>query len=682
MKNQLIIVMMAMLATCPVIRAGDIETVTQRLVARETAGKLPLENRCRTALTSQRPDGSWPDIDYVTDNRSWWEASRHLTRTYELASAYAAPQHPLSGKPEMAAAMRRAVNFWSSRRPQCSNWWWNEMFVPDKMGKILLLAAPVFPPGPERDAALAVCRQVQFGRTGTNRVHQAGNILLLALLQNDPATVELAVKEISAELRFVPEDTPLDWHFGGLRADGCFQQHGPQLQFGNYGLGYLRSMSGWAALLAGTKWEFAPEKMDVLRTLVFDGSRWVMWKGRYDLAAVGRQMMKNCQADTTVATLAALTDLMAADPARRSDYAAIIAANRAGEVGFTGNRYFWNSDYMVHRRPQFMVSVRMNSTRVRPIEDDTNWDNALGRYFSDGLCLIMRSGDEYQYLTGCWDWTRLPGTTLPATPVYLPEDSRKIGLLVGGRDPRWTLSRAFRQLGESTFTGGVSDGERGAAVHVMNLDQVKARKAYFLDRDAVWLLGSEITSDSPYAVATTINACRRNGEIKTGDGWVWHDGIGYRGAGMVAEAALKTGDWRYIEGGREEYSPETQEMFTLTVTHGIRPQQQSYAALVLPGATPEATATGNFGQILSNTPQIQAVKMADGMIAAIFYEPGTLESFSTDSPGIFLISPDGTIYAADPTGLLKRMTVTYRQQVKTVELPAAPYVGKTLKITP
>lgn len=80
---------------------------------------------------------------------------------------------------------------------------------------------------------------------------------------------------------------------------------------------------------------------------------------------------------------------------------------------------------MVHRRPEWYAAVRMNSVRVRPIEDDTNWDNALGRYFSDGVCLVMRSGREYEDITACWDWTRLPGTTLPKTPVYTPEESAR-----------------------------------------------------------------------------------------------------------------------------------------------------------------------------------------------------------------------------------------------------------------
>ena len=164
---------------------------------------------------------------------------------------------------------------------------------------------------------------------------------------------------------------------------------------------------------------------------------------------------------------------------------------------------------MVHRRPGWYAAVRMNSVRVRPIEDDTNGDNALGRYFSDGVCLVMRSGAEYENITACWDWTRLPGSTLPATPVYTREESAKRGLRVGGKVPRWTHSVAFRPIGETGFVGGVTDGTHGVAVYTMNLDGVKAKKAYFFDTDAVYELGSGISS-------TAYIKMEKNGEILEG----------------------------------------------------------------------------------------------------------------------------------------------------------------------
>ena len=97
--------------------------------------------------------------------------------------------------------------------------------------------------------------------------------------------------------------------------------------------------------------------------------------------------------------------------------------------------------------------------RTRPLEDNINGDNSLGRYFSDGACLIYRTGDEYDGVTLCWDWTRLPGTTLPATPVLDEKTCAERKIRISGGLPAFTsFGLPARRLGTTEFVGGVSDG--------------------------------------------------------------------------------------------------------------------------------------------------------------------------------------------------------------------------------
>ena len=268
---------------------------------------------------------------------------------------------------------------------------------------------------------------------------------------------------------------------------------------------------------------------------------------------------------------------------------------------------------------------------------------------------------------------------MPKTPIYTPEESARRGVRSGGKPPRWTHSVKFRRLGETDFVGGATDGTHGVAVFTMNLDGVKARKGYFFDTNAVYELGSGITASSPHPVASTVNSCLRNGEIRQGDNWFWHDGIGYRGAGMKLETGKREGDWRYLEGGLAEPVPVVQDLFTLTVDHGLRPQNASYTFAILPGATPEETAGWKNGRILACTVELQAVEFADGTTGAIFYAPGTLGDFTTDSPGVFLIGGE-QVYAADPTAKLKSMTLRRNGVSKTVELPSGEQAGSTVEV--
>lgn len=633
----------------------------------------------RKLLAAQRPDGRFAGIDYQDDNRSVWRVARHLGNTLSLARVWASPGHELYHDKAIGEAVQKAVAWWGKVRPRSSNWWWNDMSIPQTMGNILLLAPELFPAGEVRSNALAVCRQARFlsRYTGNNRVFIAQNIFRRALLERNVAPLSRAAGVIAEEIRMAPVEDKTGWAFGGIRADGCYHQHGPQIQFGNYGGEFFANVGYWGNIWKGTRWQYTPEQWKILRHLSFNGFQWVLWRGRMDLLACGRQLGENAAESKGRRALTAFRQLRAADPGDKAPYDAVLERNRTGKNTLVGNRHFWNSDYMVHRRPEWYAAVRMNSVRVRPIEDDTNWDNALGRYFSDGACLVMRSGREYDNITPCWDWTRLPGTTLPKTPVYTPEESRKRGLRAGGKPPRWTHSVKFRRIGETEFVGGVTDGTRGAAVFTMNLDGVKAKKAYFFDTDAVYELGSGISSTSPYPVATTVNSCLLNGQILRGADWFHHDGIGYRGERMRLETGLRKGDWRYVSGGIQKPAPVEKALFTLTIDHGVKPENGSYAFAILPGATPEETANWKSGRILANDDICQAVEFNDGTVGAIFHAPGKLGRFETKAPGAFLIEKK-QVFAADPTARLSEIRIALDGVSRRVRLPGGEQTGSSV----
>lgn len=657
-------------AIAPVL-ARELELIESRMRRILLSGRIKPAKEVLALIARQRADGTFEGIDYSNENRSQWKMAEHLSQTRTIARAYASGNHPLYRDAAVGKAIRNAVNWWSSKQPFNSNWWWNDMWVPEAIGETLLLAPDLFPEGPERSAALRVCRQAKFlpRYTGNNRVYIAQNIFLRALLERNIRPLNEAAAVLSEEIRFAPAENKTKDSFGGIRADGCYHLHGPQVQFGNYGCEFLKNVAGWANIWRDTHWQFSPEQWEIIRHLAFNGFRWVLWHGRMDLLACGRQLGRNAPAAKGKAVLAAFRLLREADQNHREAYDEVLDQNVDNTDTLVGNRHFWNSDYMVHRRPGWYAAVRMNSVRVRPIEDGINWDNALGRYFSDGVCLVTRTGREYDNITAVWNWTRLPGTTLPATPVG------------STRQLRWTLrpQGRSRQLGETEFVGGVTDGIRGVAVFTMNLDGVKATKAYFFDTDAVYQLGTDIISTSPYEVATTVNSCIRSGEIKQGDGWFHHDGIGYRGKELTLSTGRRTGDWRILEGGLSKPLPETRELFHLQINHGVKPDRASYCFAILPGATPEETANWQNGKVLSNTGSIQAIQFNDEMVGVIFHHPGKLGNFETRTPGAFLIKGRKVI-AVDPTAKLKKMNIMLDGISKTVKLPSGEMGGTGVEV--
>lgn len=613
-------------------------------------------------LAQQSADGSWQDLDYADQNRSGWAPAKHLTRLRLMAAAWSDSKAELYHDEALGNGIKNGIDFWVKEKRFAENWWWNEIFVPMTSGHIFILAGDLLQDAQWLEKIMPYLQQAKFGYSGQNRIWCATGVLLRGILTADPDLITDASKEIVAEIAYGKRE--------GIRVDGAFHQHGPQLQFGNYGLSYLANISQMIAYFSDTKW--ALKKIDPFRDFVINGMNWVLWNDVMDISAMGRQIGKDQQTKKNTMIRTAIANLSKADPDHAAEY----------KKSPRGNKMFFSSEFMVHRMKNFYASFRANSVRVSTAETYINDDNTLGRYLSDGLLQVMRSGEEYLNIAGCWDWTRLPGTTTPATPRFTAEESKKNGIVfAGGTQPKVTHDVKIRYEGESTFTGGVSDGKKyGAMIYTMDLDKVKANKAVFFADDVIIALGSGIESESPYPVATTVEQSIRNGKLQLGKNWVFHNGIGYSGKNLTLRAQRRKGDWEPTWGGYTQPVPDEKLIFQLTIEHGMNVHDGSYEYVIFPDTTPEKIpALLQSYQILENSTNLQAVKLKDGTIMAIFHKSGSLDNFTTDSPGVFIIGKK-QIFAADPTHKKRVFNLTLKNKTYKLTMPQGSFTGSTVSV--
>ncbi len=363
--------------------------------------------------------------------------------------------------------------------------------------------------------------------------------------------------------------------------------------------------------------------------------------GRFDYSSYGRGIA-NPNLSAGFARLIMACERMAeADPGREAEYAAFLKRLRgdADAKPLVGNRSFWRSDYMAHRRPDFFASVRMTSPRVRLVERGVG-SNMRGEFLSDGVTFFQRTGKEYDGIFPVWDWRRLPGIT--------SEQKSEPPLVPSAKD----------RYGERDYAGSVSDGMYGLAAMDFARGPLAARKAWlFLDREIV-CLGTGIANTSDTLICTTVNQCLLKGpltlfeksrkrEAAIGEGtllpssWVYHDGIGYvfpEQPGVSWKAETRKGSWGDInlDCPQDEVSAD---VFSLWIDHGAHPAGAAYHYAVAPGLALEemdAYAQSPPYVELSNTPACQAIWSAEaGVLAAAFYEPG-----STAAPGVARFSVD------------------------------------------
>lgn len=616
---------------------SDIQTIKARLLA--SFFPLPSEIEAlvtdvQSAMKQQKADGSWPDIDY-TDTSNAWPASNHLKRLREMVQVLRVPKSPLFNSPQLEEQSLRALRFWLQHDYTNANWWHNEINVPRRVGEIALLLEDELTPR-DRDGIDKILDRASITKakpsvnTGANLVWRANTEIMRGVLDANPQGITAGFRAIWDEVKVVETDA-------GIQTDWSFHQHGPLLYSGAYGNSFLSTTARYAKLARGTRFTIPLDKEQILESYLLDGQAWMIRGGFWDLGVRGRAITKpdGERAEGVSATAENLASL--AGP-RRSELVAL--TNRLRQKGntpdFTGNRYFYKSDFMTHHRAGYYTSVRMFSTRTYNTDSFINGENKKTHHIADGANLILRRGDEYEGIYPVWDWRKIPGTTVEQNSI--PLNPKRV-----------------RSYGETSFVGGVSDGIYGVSAMHLQRDALTARKAWFFFDDAYVCLGAGIHDTSSNEVATTVNQCLLNGEVTTPRGkmmgnvdlsgfpWVRHDGVTYlfpTPMNLRATIGPQTGKWSDIGPGSNQ--PVAKNVFNLWIEHGKQPLEGSYAYIVRPADTapPTPEAATNI-KILSNTPDLQAVQHTGlKIMGVVFIKPGQITfegtTLQVDQPCLLL----------------------------------------------
>ncbi len=185
----------------------------------------------------------------------------------------------------------------------------------------------------------------------------------------------------------------------------------------------------------------------------------------------------------------------------------------------------------IHRRGEWMVSMKGWSKYVWDFESSGSGENQLGRYLSYGSMLIYASGDPVTreasgIVRDGWDWSMWPGTTV--IRLSHAELSQKMD---------------HRNFSDETFVGGVNiEGQNG--VFVLRLHDTehntsfRAVKTVFCFEDVLICLGSGIENDDGgHATVTPLFQAAVSGDRSTEVNGERVHAIPYAFAGMAGQTA-------------------------------------------------------------------------------------------------------------------------------------------------
>ncbi len=673
---------------------NDIQILKERLTKEFLQKEFDSEKLVQT-VAAQQPNGSWNDIDYNNKSTVQWNPTNHLNRLLDMCLAYSVLGQDLYMSQLLLTGILNGVEYWYKVNPKSNNWWHNEI------GKQNILAPIAFLVGEKLPESLLQQIIVDFPKgtkdfTGQNKLWISEEMVWRGCLSGDLETIKAGTDSLKSVVKMVTTE--------GIMPDYSFRQHGPQLYSGGYGASFLTSNMQWAYRLRGLSFGYSKDNTDLLGKFVREGSLWMIRRNYWDYQVVGRNLARKSNGEVRVGNQQSaslntvLRQFAMVDTTNRQSY--LNLANHIEGTNDTvlyGNKYFYWSDFMVHRRPNYYFSVRMNSARTFRTEQGNN-ENVKGDYLSDGSTAILIDGDEYADIFPCWNWSHIPGVTSPerATPK---------------RRKDWGIP------GVGEFTGGVSDGKYGVAAYRQNWDSTQVNKAWILFDNEVVCLASNIKSEASDVVSTTLNQTLlktdvwlkeahkkaymlTDNESKTVKAdWIWQGNTGYiipQHTGEISVSAQKiVGDWSSI-GAYPKGTLETKNVFAISKTHGLKPKGASFAYIVVPGIDKShfEKYKANDIKILANNDSLQLVYHNKTDIYGLVLYKGQSVKLSdklcltADNACLMLfrtVNGKKQLTLADPTQKLTNIHLTismagrclFNQDVK---LPQGDYKGKSVTI--
>ncbi|TYJ53350.1 hypothetical protein B9479_006010 [Cryptococcus floricola] len=510
-----------------VVNTTEIESMAQRRRADLATFPDPAWfPQIDTWLASQK-DGVWDDVDYTSGcsaQRANWPIQFHWTRLLTFAAAWSGlnpsvPQN-YSNSPELLSAVQAGLDFWAANdynSTDCighggvanyscpcgtpglwnTNWYGQTILLPQLVAPTCLLVSTS---GNLTDSQMSLCSRIpergyryneltpgSDPMTGANMVNIMLNSMTWALYSGNETILRDAMTQSMGAVVFSDNTTE-----DGIHRDGSFLQHEGVLYNGNYGKDLLNAFIALEGPAIGTQYAASNDSRAALSTQV-KGSEWMIYvdqetkQEHWDFNVIGR-FVAFPTTDLIQATSDILfnaTKLAAATFDFADEYSVADTVQRLNSNGsdpLVGNKVFWASDYVSHRRENYIIGSKMLSTRSLGTET-ANSANTLGHWLGQGTLFSYVSGNEYKDIQAEWDWQLVPGVT-----SLLSDDNGGVNLTLNNIGPP----------GKKSWVGGVSDGSLG--VVVMDWEDVRNaswgyKKAWFYVEEGVIVTVGDVFND-------------------------------------------------------------------------------------------------------------------------------------------------------------------------------------------
>lgn len=536
------------------------------------------------------------DIDYDDLSRTSWSPSKHIGRTLKLAICFTKEEN--TGKKELyKQATLSLIDFWIASDCQSDNWWFNKLSNPNALGEIGILMQDYL----SRSELYGLAELISRGcftvnhqvrkHTGANAIDIAMSSIKFGVLTGSRLAIRDAVKIVSKELNYSDSE--------GLKSDNTFFQHGNRIYMGGYGITFISGMTKLIYILDGTEYNFKKEQLEKFAGFILDGLQIMSFGNTLDPTTIGRSVSR-VNSGKLGGITGSLIMLANSEQMPRKDellaYAESIRNNTKKDYGL---HYFDESEFLVINNSDFYFSFRGGRNDL-VYSEIINDENVLSYNSSfPGVTTVMHTGDEYYNIAPVLDYSYIPGTTA----VYETD-----GELLAHED------YTYRNL-EGTY-GGFEKNGKAVCFASTEHEGIGMTVACFATDNAAFLLGAGMKDSKGREMNTTIDQCFVADDFTINGNEIVHNRIKYTiidGGEVSVESEHRNGNWARNNLPVKDLAAEG-DVLTISLKN-----KGSYAYSVM------SVNTDACAEIISNTESLQAIKLPDGNVAAVFYQSGSFE---------------------------------------------------------
>ena len=499
----------------------------------------------------------WANMDKSSERKNLWNGaeelttSAHITTDYRNLEALAiATSNPGSQYYNNTELIRDVVdgfewlniNKYNQNIKAYGNWWDWEIGTPLFINNIVTVMKPYltekqiqnsmdainfFVPDPDYFRG-SIYPQWKAEATGANQVDISKVKIIQALIEKDEIGLKKAINAMEKVFPIVTSGE-------GFYPDGSFIQHENVGYNGSYGNVLMDGVSQLLGVLSNTPYNLSSDSMDSIDFWVDRGFSPFIYKGNLMDMVRGRAISRGTfqskvAAADLIRSLTRVVDTYQ-NPEKAKFQSLIkywlsfgnnyqdylnqmtnyrdvaLIENIMNDSSIEARDYQDNELYnfksmdkvlLKNKEHNYAVGITMSSNRIKRYESLNN-ENTHGWYTGDGMVFIYND-DANQFNDNYWatiDPQKLPGTTETTAP-------QKIG------SGTTTSSKSF--VGASKFGNIGALGNVGSVAmdFVNNDNNLTAHKSWFLMKNGVAALGSNIQNNSSYKAFTYIDNRKLN----------------------------------------------------------------------------------------------------------------------------------------------------------------------------